>query len=179
VNRCFRYGGLLCGRHREQMRKHGKIQARTISDRNDYIIKNGYCEVVIFNRLHKEKCRTLIDIADVRKVAPHSWCTDGGGYVNNYNLGTLHKFLLGRKEGVEIDHINRDKLDNRRANLRMVSKSINNSNRGTGNAYKRPNGRWSSSVSFKGKQKHLGTFDTKKEAMEVAQQAKDLFIKTL
>lgn len=42
----------------------------------------------------------------------------------------LHNFLLGLPPlGFEVDHINRDKLDYRRENLRIDTKSANNFNR--------------------------------------------------
>lgn len=44
----------------------------------------------------------------------------------------LHRFVLGLgprgSGGLEVDHINRDKLDNRKANLRLVSHSENTLN---------------------------------------------------
>jgi hypothetical protein len=42
---------------------------------------------------------------------------------------SLHKFILGSKENMIIDHINSDGLDNRQENLRFVTFSENNQNR--------------------------------------------------
>lgn len=43
---------------------------------------------------------------------------------------SLHNFLMGRaSSGLEWDHKNRDKLDNRRENLRLVTKVVNSRNR--------------------------------------------------
>ena len=42
---------------------------------------------------------------------------------------TLHAFLVGTVPGMHIDHINGDKTDNRRANLRLVSPQLNQVNR--------------------------------------------------
>jgi len=41
----------------------------------------------------------------------------------------LHRMVLNAKEGELVDHKNRDKLDNRRRNLRIVSARINAINR--------------------------------------------------
>ena len=39
-----------------------------------------------------------------------------------------HQFLLGKLSGYEIDHKNRNKLDNRRVNLRQVVHAVNTRN---------------------------------------------------
>ena len=41
----------------------------------------------------------------------------------------LHRFIMDAKTGDVVDHINRNTLDNRRCNLRIVDYSINNKNR--------------------------------------------------
>lgn len=41
----------------------------------------------------------------------------------------LHRFIMNAKNGDVVDHINRNTLDNRRCNLRLVSYSVNNKNR--------------------------------------------------
>ena len=67
-------------------------------------------------------------------------CT--GGYIRNTKYGYLHSLIMNRvqekpNEKLSIDHINWDKLDNRRENLRWATQSEQNSNR---NKLKRKNG---------------------------------------
>lgn len=45
----------------------------------------------------------------------------GGRPVTEY----LHRVVLNEPEGLQVDHINEDKLDNRRCNLRAVTQSQN------------------------------------------------------
>lgn len=45
-----------------------------------------------------------------------------------YNV-YMHRLITGASRGVEVDHINHNKLDNRRENLRISSRSENNRNR--------------------------------------------------
>lgn len=45
----------------------------------------------------------------------------------------LHRVIMNAKKGDIVDHINRDTTDNRRCNLRLVSKSLNNYNRDSKN----------------------------------------------
>lgn len=57
---------------------------------------------------------------------------NGYAYYSTQATGprTVHSFVIGRREaGTHIDHINGDKLDNRRANLRVVTPQINQVNR--------------------------------------------------
>lgn len=43
---------------------------------------------------------------------------------------SLHRFVIGAKPGEIVDHINRDRLDNRRVNLRIVNPRQSSANRG-------------------------------------------------
>lgn len=81
----------------------------------------------------------LIDAADEAFYDRHVWHLSGGGYVvrNCYVDGKrgqskLHRDLLGLVKGDQnvVDHINRNPLDNRRANLRLVEVWENAQNRG-------------------------------------------------
>lgn len=78
---------------------------------------------------------------------------------------------LGPKpEGYSVDHWNRDRLDNRRANLRYVTRTEQMQNRetwgasGVRGAYLKKSGRYESAVKVDGKRKYLGTFATAEEA---------------
>jgi len=70
-----------------------------------------------------------------------------------------------------IDHINRNKTDNRWANLRLATRSQNAMNRpaqsNNTSGYKgvsRNGKRWAANIHEDGRKRHLGTFDTPKEA---------------
>lgn len=77
---------------------------------------------------------TLIEARDLSLVFPHTWFLGTGGYVDtSYGRSRMHRLILGlqRGDGVECDHRNRDRLDNRRANLRRATTSQNRCNRVT------------------------------------------------
>lgn len=80
----------------------------------------------------------------------------------------MHHLVSGRPEsGYVSDHINGDRLDNRRENLRFCTLSQNSMNRGARNdnksgykgvSYYKNNGKWRACLRIKGKTKHLGYF---------------------
>lgn len=76
---------------------------------------------------------TLIDVEDLPKLSGHTWYQHMG-YArarNPIGKGEIHlsHIILPCPSGYEIDHINRDKLDNRKCNLRIVTRSQNCANR--------------------------------------------------
>ena len=73
----------------------------------------------------------LISFEDLIKVSEKGWTFNASrGYVQSTNRPyiELQRYLLG-EEGFVVDHINKDKLDNRRSNLRLVTHSQNTHNR--------------------------------------------------
>ena len=73
-----------------------------------------------------------VDEEDIPIVEAHSWYVNGGGYMF-HRSGTdgaplrLHREIMGLKadDGKVIDHINHDKLDNRKCNLRVTTQAEN------------------------------------------------------
>ncbi len=74
-----------------------------------------------------------IDEADLPAVSMYPWKLGPKGYVETcvgkfpkQKTLTLHKFLLGPAPSDLVwDHENRDPMDNRRINLRLVTRSVN------------------------------------------------------
>jgi hypothetical protein len=97
-----------------------------------------------------------------------------------FRLVLLHQHLLRLTSGsgLECDHINGDALDNRRANLRLVTHAQNMQNlhgpyRNSTTGYRgvhqyKDTGRFAAYVRAHGKHIHLGSFGTAEEASEAA-----------
>lgn len=126
----------------------------------------------------------LVDEADLPLVSDYAWSKNvEDGYARAYVRGSkphawafLHILLMRPEGGLTVDHINRDRLDNRRANLRNVTQAVNNENKdfnwarsGEKCVTAHPDGRFSVRV---GKQ-YVGRFPTCTAAVE----ARDTFLR--
>ncbi|MNO86373.1 AP2 domain protein [compost metagenome] len=94
---------------------------------------------VIFVNYKEEIVEVLVSTSDLPKLMefPYKWGYNCG-YIQaaTYFEGKhkqksikLHRFLTEAPDGLVVDHINGDKLDNRKENLRVVTSRINNQNR--------------------------------------------------
>lgn len=124
-----------CTKHYAQIQHYGKI-INTIYDKNEIIKHDDYAEIIVRNKQGAIKGKALIDLDDVDKCKRFKW----GMYSNGYFYGNinkilrirLHRFVLGLDDwniNNEVDHINRNRADNRKSNLRIVNRSDNNKNR--------------------------------------------------
>jgi len=118
----------------------------------------------------------LIDSGMAEAVARFSWCLNGYGYARTVIYTPmkadvlLHHLVAGKPLGkLQIDHANRNRLDNRKCNLRVVSSRGNSGNKknksktGYVGVYRGKN-RFSAMIRINGKLVHLGSRDTPEEA---------------
>lgn len=79
------------------------------------------------------------------------------------------------QKGKVTDHINRNKLDNRKQNLRFCSYSVNNNNSNLrsdntsgvkGVSFKKKSNKWKAEITNNGKYIFLGNFNTKEGAQK-------------
>lgn len=72
----------------------------------------------------------IVDDEDFDLLSRFNWCYSGtyavGGVFGKKTY--MHRFLNGTAEGLDTDHINGNKLDNRKCNLRSSSRSHNMAN---------------------------------------------------
>ncbi|MFW6002735.1 MAG: hypothetical protein ACOCQD_05280 [archaeon] len=116
----------LCRKHYLQVYNHGKI-FRTVTDKNKITIKGNVAEVELYNIDSDVIAVTIIDKEDVDRVKDYKMNLNNNGYVrintSNGERKILHRYLLGT-DGF-VDHINHNKLDNRKINLRITDKQKN------------------------------------------------------
>lgn len=129
------------------------------------------------------RCRgmTLVDIEDYDAARGHRWHLSTGYAVrlektDGYAVAMpLHRLILGLDPSnpLHTDHINRDRLDNRRENLRAVTHAENMRNKPSANGsssryrgvrWQRDKQRWRSEIKVEGRKVFLGYFDAEEDA---------------
>lgn len=125
----------------------------------------------------------LLFFTDDKRVTSYSWGKLAKGYASAYINGKqfpVHRFVSKPKEDEIVDHINRNKKDNRRENLRNTNKSENafnskmrpsNTSGCTGVWLRSDTSRWAAEIKKDGRKINLGCFKTKDEAIKARKDA--------
>ena len=120
----------------------------------------------------------IVDDEDYERLKHHRWHYNSG-YAKRHEAGRticLHHDVLTKEAGLETDHINRNRLDNRKANLRNITRRGNaqnlSSNTSSIPGINRDHFGWQSRIYHLGKRIYLGTFDS----IELASQARQAYI---
>lgn len=129
----------------------------------------------------------LVDEQDYQSVSANKWAFTSWGYAARNGprqAGTskqekiyMHRLLICAPKGMEVDHINGDKIDNRRNNLRICNRDQNAKNSGLskknksghiGVVFEKQGGyeRWAAFISIDNKLCRIGSFLNKQEAIE-------------
>lgn len=126
-------GSCYCSRHAAQVKKHGHITnvLPSYRDPNKIIIDEDVARILLLKKSGEFAGECLIDASDVDLVSKYKWHMTSHGYCATRGKNGsfyVHRLVLGCDEIV--DHINMDKLDNRRSNLRKCVQSQNLANTG-------------------------------------------------
>lgn len=116
-------------------RKNRKIKKR----KSNKFIQEGDFFIGILNNNNK----FYIDLDDYEKVSKFYWRETENGYAYtkvNKQMFFMHRYILedelkNYNDKMDVDHINHNKLDNRKHNLRIVNRTQNNMNRKATNPY--------------------------------------------
>ena len=122
----------------------------------------------------------LVDSEDHMQLKQHSWSIHSKGYaqaVIDYQHIYMHRFVMNAQKGQQLDHINQNKLDNRKENLRFADYATNTMNRYKRRGkyssiykgvYKKPrNQGWAAQITHNKTMMYLGHYDTELEAAKV------------
>lgn len=144
--------------------------------------------MIIYTR---KKQKILIDEEDFDKIKNFTWCVTGGYARSRYPRDknnkqkqiNMHRLIMNVTDPkIQIDHINMNKLDNRKQNLRTCNQSQNQANTLAAKRNKTgfkgvrfKTGKYEA-VIWKDKQIYLGRYNTAQEAAKVYnKKAKELF----
>lgn len=157
------------------------MDQKTIRKLVDYDPETG---VFCWRPRQREDFKEMRDcrVFNTRFAGKQMGTVDGKGYLHMKYRGKFYRlhrmawlYVHGTLPAV-VDHINRDPKDNRIANLRATDVSGNNLNRSANKTGRKTskykgvsrhtNGRWQAQTKVKGKQTHLGLYDTEEEAFD-------------
>jgi hypothetical protein len=157
--------------------KQDEIMSRPII-RNDH----GIAIIPVKDKNNNEIKYALVDDSDYYKVISKKWKLDENGYAISHDReNRMHRFIMGciSHDGKKVDHINHNRLDNRKSiNLRYATHSFNARNttnhEGTSSQYVgvswcKQNKRWRAGISINKKAIYIGFFDSEKAAHEAYQ----------
>lgn len=118
----------------------------------------------------------LIDLDDFNIVSQHTWIINDNGYFStliNDKKVYLHRFILGcsHNDGIVVDHIDGNRSDCRKKNLRKGDRFINAWNAKTINRYGAKNirkrcNKYEVRATYKGTQYYIGLFADLKDAVK-------------
>lgn len=188
-NKCTVYGDALkagrtksCGCLQKEnlniINKHGRIKT------NKYEIVGE----TVYVTVEKSEEKVICDLEDWEYLKEYYWNLNTNGYVTAVTSGRkramMHKLIMPDNTYEVVDHINRNKLDNRKGNLRYTTYSVNAQNRSlTPNnkngcfGVRKSKNRWQAIITSYGKKIFIGSFKTKEEAIAARKEAERIYHK--
>lgn len=161
-----------------------KYKNKNISNKQKYKSKNKFIfnlntvDIIVISK--EKEYKFIIDIEDFDKIKNHTFYLAKGNYAyctihGNYKT-SLHRIILdvvNKEKDKDVDHINHDTFDNRKSNLRIVTRKENSLNRKgyknghNGVYYHKRDDRWRVSLKINGKN-YYKTCYTYEDACEYA-----------
>lgn len=117
--------------------------------------------------------RTLVDEETYKKYNHLTWYLSDTGYAMRKTIDgsfRLHRLVLNAPEDMVVDHLNGNKLDNRKSNLRVCTNQENALNRKNikGYCFVKRTGKWA----VRYRSKHYGYYSTEEDAQKAYQLAR-------
>lgn len=178
----FRGGAPYCMKHYLQMYSHGAC----------YDGKKRKAENTIIRGPMESKIITsagdviIVDTDMLPVLSEYTWCLNTQRYPVSRTKGTyvrLNRLVMDCDQTLVVDHINGDRLNNRKSNLRICKQVENSRNKGIGcnnqsgvpGVSKQPDGKWRVRIMVDRSEKALGVYGTFEEAVKVRREAEKYY----
>lgn len=121
----------------------------------------------------KESLEIKISKCDEHLLKEYKWYKSHYGYAVTAKGLRMHRLIMNAPKGMVVDHINHNKLDNRRENLRICTNAENTRNRKIqgGVRYRKDKKKYEAYLVRNYKHIFLGYYDTYEQALEVRKNA--------
>lgn len=131
--------------------------------------------LIVYNR--KDNKEILFDVEDFDLVSKSTLSVNGQGYANGHldgKMKNIHRLIMNAPKGLQIDHKNGNRLDNRKSNLRLATDEVNqhNQTKAKGYTWLKINKRWQAQIKANNKRIYLGSYNTEAEARAAYLEAK-------
>jgi len=124
----------------------------------------------------------IIDASDAEEVGQYNWCFDGSyaSHTGHCHKVFLHRFIVKPPDDKDVDHIDNNKLDCRKKNMRICTRSQNIMNTGKrsnntsgvkGVSWHEFNKKWRVQIKVNYKEIYLGYYDDIKIAAQAYREA--------
>lgn len=154
-----------------------EIPTKRYKKENKYIKKDNHYDIELYNYFGEIEGVAKIIIEDYSITQGYIWRVSSEGYVFTHKNGKtvfMHRLILKPSNKEIIDHENHDKLDNRRENIRIATKSTNamnvkkwehNKSGIIGVNFRKDTNKWRAYIKINQKQITLGSYDIKEDAI--------------
>lgn len=171
-----------CDTHYRQHKKLGNLPPSTQARRMAIVGKDYSTIPIGIGGKHGD---AIVDNTLAKKLDKYLWTISRGYALRNSRENKhifMHHSIIGKpSNGLVVDHINGNKLDNRACNLRFITQQQNtfnqslskkNSSGYTGVVFRKDRNKWTARIGLNGKQIFLGNFDDKQDAIRARTKAK-------
>lgn len=152
-----------------KLRRDEKVQQRLQSINFN---ENGFAVIELCDRQGIKVGESIVDEDDYERCMQFYWSLRDTGYATgwvNRKKWQISRYILGYTGNDYVDHINGNKLDNRKHNLRIVTPKQNSMNSSShkdsssqyvGVSYDKARNKWYARIRINNKTKFLGRYDT-------------------
>lgn len=168
----------VCGKHYGQYQRYRKFldcSQETQYYPNEFEITDDGVWIYCKNTEKQYTGKFLIDLEDFDDVIKKKWrCWHNSFYTGNDKPIPIHIYLMNPPKGYVVDHINGDRTDNRRQNLRIATYSqnginkilqSNNTSGITGVSWDKERKKWAPNIAIRHNFFHLGRYDLFEDAV--------------